>query len=267
MRDIAIRSLSGILYVFLIVGAAWVSQTLFLSIISIFSGLALLEYQRLQKVTSLLPYLFLMLLWVQSVFHFLPNLITALLLPIVVGINLYLAFALFQSPNRAFSKQFSLLGAFFYLAGSSYFILALTHIEPELGVGPVLFVYASIWVNNSFAYLVGRLFGKTPLFPSISPKKTWEGFFGGLVFTLLLSYYIAVQQTDFSIAYLLLMGSLIAIFATVGDLVQSKFKRLAAVKDSGSLIPGHGGFFDRMDSVLFSAPLIYAIYLIFSYVS
>lgn len=267
MKEIAVRSLSGLFYVFLIVGSAWVSEILFLSVISVFSGLALLEFQRLQKVTSPFPYLFLMLLWVQSVFQILPSLFTQLLLVAVTVINSYLALTLFLQPNQAFSKRFSFWAALIYVAGSSYFILALTQIEPTLGMTPVLYVYASIWVNNSFAYISGRGFGKTPLFPSISPKKTWEGFWGGFIFTLLLSGIIYMRQSHYSIWFFLSIGSLITILATLGDLIQSKFKRLGAVKDSGSLIPGHGGFFDRMDSVLFSAPLIYVFYKLIQYVS
>lgn len=267
MKEIAVRSLSGLFYVFLIVGSAWVSEILFLSVISVFSGLALLEFQRLQKVTSPFPYLFLMLLWVQSVFQILPSLFTQLLLVAVTVINSYLALTLFLQPNQAFSKRFSFWAALIYVAGSSYFILALTQIEPTLGMTPVLYVYASIWVNNSFAYISGRGFGKTPLFPSISPKKTWEGFWGGFIFTLLLSGIIYMRQSHYSIWFFLSIGSLITILATLGDLIQSKFKRLGAVKDSGSLIPGHGGFFDRMDSVLFSAPFIYVFYKLIQYVS
>jgi len=267
MKEIGIRSLSGLFYVFLIVGSAWISEIFFLSVISVFSGLALLEFQRLQKVTSPFPYLVLMLLWVQSVFQILPYLFTVLLLVTVSVINLYLALTLFLQPNQSFSKRFSFWAALFYIVGSSYFILALSQIEPSLGMIPVLYVYATIWVNNSFAYVCGRSFGKTPLFPSISPKKTWEGFWGGFIFTLLLSVLIYMRQSYYSIWFFLSLGSIIAILATLGDLIQSKFKRLGAVKDSGSLIPGHGGFFDRMDSVLFSAPLIYAFYKLFQYVS
>ena len=267
MKEIGIRSLSVLFYVFLIVGSAWASETLFLSVISVFSGLALFEFQRLQKVTSPFPYLFLMMLWGQSVFQILPQLFTLLLLMAVLGINFYLAIALFRQPNRAFSKRFSLWAALLYIAGGSYYILALTQIEPTLGMASVLYVYAAIWVNNSFAYLSGRRFGKTPLFPSISPKKTWEGFWGGFIFTLLLSGLTYMRQTHYSLWFFLSFSSLIAIFATLGDLIQSKFKRIGAVKDSGSLIPGHGGFFDRMDSVIYSAPLVFVLYTLFQYVS
>lgn len=267
MKEIGIRSLSGLFYVFLIVGSALASETLFLSVISVFSGLALLEFQRLQKVTSPFPYLFLMTLWGQSVFQLLPHLFTQLLLLAVISINFYLALALFRQPTQAFSKHFSFWAALLYIAGGSYFILCLTKIEPTLGLAPVLYVYSAIWVNNSFAYISGRRFGKTPLFPSISPKKTWEGFWGGFIFTLLLSCFIYMRQSHYSLLFFLSFGSLIAIFATLGDLIQSKFKRLGAVKDSGSLIPGHGGFFDRMDSVLFSSPLVYALFTFIQYVS
>ena len=267
MKEIVLRSLSGLLYVFLIIGSALFSETIFYCVIAVFSGLALLEFLRLQELNSPIPYLFLLLLWIQCVFQFLPQSVLDVLLVLVVLMNCYLGINLFQLPLKSFSRKFSFLAALLYIVGSSYFISALVQINSSFGVWAVLFVYLAIWTNNSFAYLAGRLLGKNALFPSISPKKTWEGFWGGVVFTLLLSYLIYMRQSVYSIWFFIGVGVLISVFATLGDLVQSKFKRLKAVKDSGSLIPGHGGFFDRMDSILFSAPLVYALFLCIKYVS
>jgi phosphatidate cytidylyltransferase len=105
------------------------------------------------------------------------------------------------------------------------------------------------------------------MFLRISPKKTWEGFFGGLIFSLAVALVFHHFSPESSVVFYLSVASLCSIWATVGDLIQSKFKRLVNVKDSGSLIPGHGGFFDRMDSVIFSAPWIYLLFNFKDYVS
>ena len=118
--------------------------------------------------------------------------------------------------------------------------------------------YFIIWSNNSFAYLFGKSFGKNKLLPNLSPKKSWEGLIFGIIMTLILTYFLNSYVTDFNLHMVLVI--LICISATFGDLIQSYFKRIAKVKDSGSLIPGHGGFYDRMDSVIFTAPF----YLIIS---
>ncbi len=107
-----------------------------------------------------------------------------------------------------------------------------------------------IWTNDSFAYLIGRKIGKTPLAPSISPKKTIEGTLGGLVYTILvailLKYIYVIPEGNWFYVWALL----VSVSATVGDLLESKVKRIAGVKDSGNLLPGHGGFLDRLDAML-----------------
>ena len=128
-------------------------------------------------------------------------------------------------------------------------------------------MYLLIWTNNSFAYVFGKRWGKTLLFPSISPKKTWEGFWGGGLSCILLSLVLMNLDTELANWIFPVLAIVIVVTATLGDLIQSKFKREAKVKDSGSLIPGHGGFFDRMDSVLYTAPFVYLIFKITEYVS
>ncbi len=123
-------------------------------------------------------------------------------------------------------------------------------------------MFLLIWSNDTFAYLTGRLLGKHLLFERISPKKTWEGFFGGLLFTLGISLIISnrlliVSRTDW-----LVIGGIVSIAGTFGDLTESMFKRSFGLKDSGSVLPGHGGILDRIDSLLFAAPLVAAFLLL-----
>ncbi|MGB3196143.1 MAG: phosphatidate cytidylyltransferase [Saprospiraceae bacterium] len=121
------------------------------------------------------------------------------------------------------------------------------------------------WSNDVFAYFVGRKIGRTPLAITISPKKTREGAFGGLLGAilcgLLLNNYFLNEKM--SIPFILILSILIWIFGTIGDLFESKLKRIIQVKDSGTLLPGHGGFLDRFDSFLFIIPIgIICIYLL-----
>ena len=124
----------------------------------------------------------------------------------------------------------------------------------------ILGVFILIWTNDTFAFLVGKNFGKHKLLERISPNKTIEGFIGGMVATFIASVIISNWFTTHSISEWLVIAAIVSIFGVLGDLIESMFKRQAGVKDSSNLIPGHGGFLDRFDSVIFAAPFIF-IYL------
>ena len=124
------------------------------------------------------------------------------------------------------------------------------------GLWWLLLTLAATWLADSGAYFVGRRFGRHKLAPSISPGKTWEGYIGGIGFAILGSAIIGAL-TPLGIPICVAGGLLVGIFSTLGDLVESMFKRQANAKDSGTLIPGHGGVFDRIDSMLWSGVLIY----------
>lgn len=123
----------------------------------------------------------------------------------------------------------------------------------------------SIWINDTMAYLVGSFIGKTP-FSKISPKKTWEGTIGGAVLCViligLLGYFLPVAQT-LAVQHWIAIAAICAVFGTLGDLLESKIKRKAGVKDSGSFMPGHGGFLDRFDSLLVAAPFVWLYVQVF----
>lgn len=125
----------------------------------------------------------------------------------------------------------------------------------------VMFLFILIWSSDTFAYLVGKFFGKHKMAPKISPKKTWEGYAGGVVLTLILSYFIEHNQPGLRGNWMV-VGFLIAAFAPVGDLVESQLKRNFGVKDSGNIIPGHGGLLDRLDSFLICVPVVYLYFIL-----
>ena len=137
------------------------------------------------------------------------------------------------------------------------------HYSPENIIG----VFTLIWINDSFAYIVGKNFGKQKLFESVSPKKTVEGFLGGIIFTAIGSYFISEVTNILLFSNWLILSVIVSVFGTLGDLIESKYKRQAGVKDSGNILPGHGGLLDRLDSAIFVAPFIYLFLRLLNYVS
>lgn len=124
--------------------------------------------------------------------------------------------------------------------------------------GVIILMIAAIWINDTMAYIVGSLIGKTPLSP-ISPKKTWEGTIGGAVLSIgvlvLIGYLYHLDA--FALLVIGLIAAIAAVMGTTGDLFESRLKRKAGVKDSGSFMPGHGGFLDRFDSIIFASPFVW----------
>ena len=127
----------------------------------------------------------------------------------------------------------------------------------------ILLIFVLIWISDTMSYVIGVQFGKNKIATKVSPNKTWEGFFGGLLFCLIFSIlsfnYI---QEIYPFWKTILLGLLIPIFAIMGDMTQSKLKRKAGVKNSGILIPGHGGVYDRLDSTIGVAPIAFIITMI-----
>jgi phosphatidate cytidylyltransferase len=125
-----------------------------------------------------------------------------------------------------------------------------------------LVIIASIWINDTMAYIVGSLIGKTPL-SSISPKKTWEGTIGGIILSVVVVTLVGVYWMNGEAWHFIAISLICAVAGTFGDLFESKLKRMAGVKDSGQIMPGHGGFLDRFDSLLIAVPFIWLFSILF----
>jgi phosphatidate cytidylyltransferase len=130
---------------------------------------------------------------------------------------------------------------------------------------PVVGMFILIWTNDSFAYLSGRAFGRNKLFPRISPGKTWEGTIGGVLVTLLAGFIIGSFVNKGQELFWIISAAIIAPCAIYGDLLESLFKRSLNIKDSGALLPGHGGVLDRFDAALFAIPFFYCWSMIYNY--
>lgn len=177
-----------------------------------------------------------------------PSLWPALLF---VPVTLFLICAL--SPKASVNTAFLSFGAMVYIILPMTLLLQLRSISMILPVGLI----AMIWVNDTMAYIVGSFIGKTP-FSAISPKKTWEGTAGGALLTLIAAGIWGSQTSYYTITDWVALALCAAVAGTLGDLLESKLKRMADVKDSGAIMPGHGGALDRFDSLLVATPFAFS---------
>ena len=130
---------------------------------------------------------------------------------------------------------------------------------PQLGRQLVLFTLCLVWLGDMLAYFVGRGFGRVPMAPALSPKKTWEGGLGNILGSLLVAVVFA-RWMQVDVITLMVIAGVANIAGQAGDLIESAYKRAAAVKDSGKLLPGHGGVLDRVDSLILAAPVVWVLY-------
>jgi len=264
MRNLITRSISGIVYVTLFLFAILYDAKSYIALTAIFAIICIWEFSKLINSKNIIPYLLL-----GGMLYFFINPIegyssTTSLTVTIIGslVLIYLLFSLKKIKEETIFQRLFL--QLIYLTLPFYFLISIPVIfgeyQPEIVICTLIF----IWVNDSFAYLVGKNFGKTKLFESVSPKKTIEGFIGGLVFSLIAAFIISKQYENSNINLLdwMIIGSILSIFGTIGDLIESKFKRQANIKDSGNIMPGHGGLLDRLDSLFFAAPFVY-LYLYF----
>ena len=144
----------------------------------------------------------------------------------------------------------------------TFFYVWLLMLSIFLKIETLLFIFILTWTFDTFAYLFGKKFGKRKIMPTVSPKKSWEGFIGGLFSTIVASvilFKINFFTDQVNLLILISIGIILPFTATLGDFLESYFKRQAGVKDSGNFIPGHGGMLDRMDAFMITIPIIYIL--------
>lgn len=173
-----------------------------------------------------------------------------------VGMSILLSFALLRAEAPVREMRRGLFTIAYVWTPMALMVHAAAY-HSEL----ILFIFAMIWSSDSLAYFSGRLFGKTPFAPKLSPKKTVEGFIGGALGTMGTAYVLNYYWDLLDMPLALALGFAVAITAPFGDLVASALKREAGIKDSGVFLPGHGGALDRLDSFLTAAPIAVLIYL------
>ncbi|MDE6459258.1 MAG: phosphatidate cytidylyltransferase [Paramuribaculum sp.] len=268
MNKILVRSLSGAVYVALIVcsliyGSYWAFPLL----CAIFSLLGVAELEKIESVNSNDR---IALRFIDMAAAFILALFPAF--SIYKGTELFFAFGvsalillflvrlisqLYISEENALSSISSGCLGIIYVAVPLSLISVVSIVSgPQI----VLAMFIMIWINDTGAFLVGSTFGKHRLFERISPKKSWEGFWGGFIFSIaagvVIHYLFGKWNPTLSLPGMCVLGALISVFATFGDLVESLIKRTVHIKDSGHIMPGHGGILDRIDSLLIVSPAL-----------
>jgi len=273
VKEFIIRAISGIIYALLLIGSLYVQEAT-IAILALFGIISLVEFSNLIKLKSSVPYIIFVLLYGVFSYICLKNIdfadidkVIQIILVITIFVNLILIKDLFTVKKIPLFESKRYIATTFYLSSGFVFMLLISNFQNEFTPLLLLGVFILIWVNDSAAYLVGKNFGRQKLFPSISPKKTVEGFLGGLFFACISSYFIAKYTESLSFTSWLILAIIVSVLGTLGDLIESKFKRQADVKDSGIIMPGHGGLLDRLDSIIFASPFIYLFLRIISYVS
>ena len=266
MKDIFIRAASGALYVSLLLGSLFCSEIAFLIVVFVLGAYVTLEYCRLSGFAYWIGIPLLALLAI-ALHGTDPSLINPTPLVVInIVSNLILLVWLFSRTRKLkpLEKQFALVG-YLCLGIASFSLLPMDGSFFNYQV--VIAILCMLWANDTFAYLVGRTIGKTKLMERVSPKKTVEGFLGGLAGAIAVGVAAHFIYGVYGIVNWLILATIVVVFGSLGDLVQSKMKREAGVKDSGMIMPGHGGLYDRTDSLFFAAPFVYIFLILSCYVS
>lgn len=271
MKNIVQRTITGAVYVALLVVAAICGDAFFAIVFSFILVAGILEFSKLNYQGQKIPWLTVIMDSVGGVVLFL-SLFAACMSHNVHWLLCYVPYVLLRPIVQLYIKGNTIESLKISAMGQLYIAMMLSLLNfIYFEYGDIHLLLASlifIWVNDTGAFCIGSLTGKHRLFERISPKKTWEGFFGGLVFNIiaaLISYGCFYDISEcFSILEWTSYSLLVTIFATWGDLLESLIKRSVGAKDSGHMLPGHGGVLDRIDSLLLVTPMTLLFFFLIS---
>lgn len=267
MKEIFIRATFGAIYVIILLSAIFISSYTYLGVILLLGLISLQEFLKLIHLKSFVLYgILILFLYYFSYLQF-DFYATKLLLVLTGFVNLFLFKDLLWTSMIPMFEKKKYIVTIFYLISGFVFLAMIPFDKYEYHPFLIASIFVLVWANDIFAFLIGKYFGKRKLFERISPKKTVAGFLGGMVACIVAGLLIAHYLNTHNLFFWLGMAILISFIGPIGDLIQSKFKRQAGVKDSGTLIPGHGGAYDRLDSLIYSSPFIYTYITLANYVS
>ena len=267
MKEILRRLITGAVYVILLLSAVFLSSDAFDFLFMVFGLACLYEFKRLVHLRGYYVFIAYLGLWWAYIYLIQDKLLINILMFITITVDLLLLYYLFSKHKKRYFYYEKFLTGLFYIGGGCIFLTMIPYKDNEFAKTLIMGIFVLIWINDSFAYLVGKSIGRTKLFTRVSPKKTVEGAVGGFVFTLAATYLLAIYVPVLSAAQWIILAVVVVLFGVLGDLVESKLKREAGVKDSGAILPGHGGLLDRLDSLIFAAPFAYLTLYLYSYVS
>lgn len=262
MKEFWKRAFSAIIYVAVLLSAVFYDYNSTAILFGLFGLIGLWEFKKMVSFSLPVATVLYVLFALVALYGYPVSFVKAFIIGSTVSINFILIAFLYGSLQLDLKSNTGIVIALSYIGLNFIQIVfipkALGPFDPWLLFG----VFVIIWTNDTFAYLTGRLLGKTKLFPSVSPNKTIEGAIGGAVFALIATFVFSQFHQNLSLMQWIILATVTISFGTLGDLVESKFKRLAKVKDSGNILPGHGGILDRLDSLFFAAPFINTVLLL-----
>lgn len=271
MNNFTKRIIFGAIYASVLTFGILFSRITFIGLFFLLMLVTLYEFNNIIRLKSVFPYIIAILLFIfANALNV--NDIPSRSLSEYAGIAVFLSFfgafisILFAKKDEVVSHLGKIFLSIIYIAVPFTLIAQIPFINNEFEYinTTILGVIILVWINDVFAYLIGTNFGKTKLLERISPNKTVEGFLGGMFFTFIGGWILSLFFTKLSFVNWLAFAGIVSVFGVLGDLIESMFKRQAGVKDSSNFIPGHGGFLDRLDSIIFSAPFIFIYLLVIS---
>ena len=273
MKTLLTRSISGIVFVSLVVFCLLGDNGFSLALFGLISGIGLYEFHLLfsskekfnypaifTAIMGVLGFIVLIYPWLNEQQDINPFLHSGIHILILMGL-IWLIQLIFKP--KEFTSNTTLIAMGIGYIVVPLFLGTVIHLEDNGSFPIILGVFLLVWTNDTFAYVCGNLFGKHKLIERISPNKTWEGFFGGFLITILVGYLV-----DFYFfkghSFWIIAAMIVSPTAVMGDLFESSLKRKNKVKDTGNIIPGHGGILDRFDAMFFAIPFFYIWYIFFT---
>ncbi len=272
MKDFTIRTLTGSVYVVLMLAGTAFHPLVYGVLFTFTLFLVLLEFYKLvensgynpHKTIGLILGILLYLVSFGVGYGLIPILFSLIFIPFLTMIFL---FEILRIESMVLKNATITLAGFVYVAVPfsllNFIVFSGFPGKPDFNPTTLIGIFFIVWVYDSVAYLAGSSFGKHKIHEKISPNKTWEGFIAGAVFGMIMGILNALVFQRLTVVSWMVIAGIIILFGTLGDLFESKIKRELNIKDSGTILPGHGGLLDRFDSLLFAVPFIF-IWLVLS---
>jgi phosphatidate cytidylyltransferase len=267
VKEIITRTITGIVFLIVLLSGLCFHKYLFLTVFSIVAGLTVWEFYGLVGANSPWGKVRKTVATAGGIYLFCASFMYAsgcidarIFAPYLLFITFLFISELYTTESTEHIRNWG-----YVFLGQVYCILPFVLLnfinfrEQQFTVWPALALFIFIWVNDTGAFLCGSLFGKHPLFERISPHKSWEGFVGGLILTMIAAWIFSIYCKEWPLAVWLSAAAVVVIFGVWGDLVESLLKRSIGVKDAGRILPGHGGMLDRFDSILIATPAYYVL--------
>ncbi len=264
MKDIYIRTITGALFLVAVIGSILLHPLTFFALMLVFAFLALNEFFIISgsnngRKNNILFFIFGILFYAITGLIGLGYIDIRFSYFLLLMFPLSVLFELFRKNDASWLRVGTYFTAYLYISVPFGLLNALFLIPGKDGFfsGILIGLFVLVWTCDIFAYLSGSMFGRHRLFERISPKKSWEGSIGGLIFALIAAYILSIFYTELTLYQWMIMAVIIVITGTLGDLSASLLKRIAGVKDTGSIFPGHGGVLDRFDATIFATPFVF----------